>query len=210
MKMTMTALLLALAMLPAFAQSDAPAAPIHDYTFVDLGYQYFDVDVDNFSEDAHGLGLAGGVQINHWFHLWGSGSLSRIEMEYVNVTTTIIGVGIGAHTPLTDNISTYARVGYVTAEAEAEWAIAENVNASTSTDGNGYSLSAGIRASVLPKLEFSGGLSLVSIEDESDTSLGAGVAYSLTHRVALGASLSVADDAIGVGVGMRLYFQQGK
>ena len=210
MKMTMTALLLALAMLPAFAQSIAPAAPVHDYTFVDIGYLYLDIDADDINEDAHGLGVAGGVQINDWFHLWASTSLSKIEMEYVDVTTTFVGVGMGGHTPLTDNVSTYARVGYVTAEVEAEWAIDEDVNASISTDGNGCSIEAGIRASVLPKLELSAGLSLVSIEDESDTSLGAGVAYSLTHRVALGASLSVADDAIGVGVGMRLYFQQGK
>lgn len=207
MKMTMTALLLALAMLPVFAQSEAPTTPIHDYTFVDIGYQYLDIDVDDISEDAHGLGVAGVVQINDWFHLWASTSLSRIEMEDVNVTTASIGVGFGAHTPLTDSVSTYANVGYVAAESEVEWAIAEDVNASISTDGNGYSLGAGIRASVLPKLELSTGLSLVSIEDESDTSLGAGVAYSLTHRVALGASLLVTDDAIGAGVGVRLYFQ---
>ena len=207
MKMTMTALLLALAMIPALAQSDAPATPIHDYTFVDVGYQYLDIDVDNINEDAHGLGVAGGVQMNDWFHLWASTSLSRIEMEYVNVTTTTIGIGMGAHTPLTDNVSAYANVGYVTAEVEVEWAIAEDVNASISTDGNGYSLGAGIRTSVLPKLELSAGVSLVSIEDESDTSLGGGVVYSLTQKVALGASLSVADDVIGAAVGMRFYFQ---
>ena len=207
MKTTMTALLLTLVTFPAFAQSDAPASRVHDYTFVDIAYQYFDIDVDNIREDAHGLGVAGGVQINDWFHLWASTSLSRIEMEYVDVTTTTVGVGFGAHTPLTDNVSTYARVGYVTAEAEAEWAIAEDVNASISTDGNGYSLGTGIRTSVLPKLELSAGLSLVSIEDESDTSLGGGFAYSLTNKVALGASLSVADDMIGVGIGMRFYFQ---
>lgn len=207
MKMTMTALLLALAMLPALAQSEAPATPIHDYTFVDVGYQYLDIDIDNISENAHGLGVAGGVQINDWFHLWASTGVSRIEMEYVNVTTTTIGIGMGAHTPLTDNVSAYANVGYVTAEVEAEWAIDRDVTASISTDGNGYSLGAGIRASVLPKLELSAGVSLVSIEDESDTSLGGGFAYSLTDKVALGASLLVADDAIGAGIGMRFYFQ---
>ena len=59
---------------------------------------------------------------------------------------------------------------------------------------------------MLPKLELSAGVSLVSIEDESDTSLGGGFAYSLTDKVALGASLLVADDAIGAGIGMRFYF----
>ena len=207
MKTTITALLLALSMIPVHAQSDAPATRVHNYTYVDVGYQYLDIDVDGISEDAHGLGVAGGVQINDWFHLWASTSLSRIEMEYVDVTTTTVGVGIGAHTPLTDNVSTYANVGYVTAEVEAEWAIDRDVTASISTDGNGYSLGVGIRASVLPKLELSAGVSLVSIEDESDTSLGGGFAYSLTNKVALGAILLVADDAIGAGIGMRFYFQ---
>ena len=207
MKMTMTALLLALAMLPALAQSDAPATTVHDYTYVDIGYQYLDIDVDNIRENAHGFGLAGGVQVNDWFHLWASSSLSTIEMEYVDVTTTTIGVGVGAHTPLTDNVSTYARVGYLAAEVEAEWAIDHDVNASVSTDGNGYSLGAGIRASVLPKLELSAGISLVSIEDESETGLGGGLVYSLTHNVALGVGILVTDDVIGAGVSMRFYFQ---
>ena len=131
----------------------------------------------------------------------------RTVKYFTAKVSSIVGVGMGTHTPLTGNVSTYARVGYVTAEAEAEWAIDRDVTGSISTDGNGYSLGAGIRASVVPKLELSAGISLVSIEDESDTSLGAAVAYSLTHRVALGASLSVADDAIGAGVGMRFYFQ---
>ena len=202
----MTALLIALTMLPAFAQSDAPATKIHDYTYVDIAYQYLDIDVDDISEDAHGLGVAGGAQINDWFHLWASTSVSRIELEYVNVTTTV-GIGMGAHTPLTDNVSAYGNVGYVTAEVEAEQAIDRDTTVSVSTDGNGYSLGAGTRASVLPKLELSAGVSLVSIEDESDTSLGGGFVYSLTQKVALGASLSVADDVIGAGVGMRFYFQ---
>jgi opacity protein-like surface antigen len=178
--MTMTALLIALATLPALAQSDAPATRVHDYTYVDVGYQYLDIDVDNIREDAHGLGVAGGVQINEWFHLWAGTSLSRVEMEYVNVTTTTIGIGMGAHTSLTDNLSTYANVGYVTAEVEAERAINRDVTASISTDGNGYLLGAGIRASVLPKLELSAGLSLVSIEDEIVTSLEGG--FAQPHR----------------------------
>ena len=43
-KMTMTALLLALTMLPAFAQSDDPATTVHDYTYVDISYQHLDID----------------------------------------------------------------------------------------------------------------------------------------------------------------------
>ena len=79
MKMTMTALLLALTMLPAFAQSDDPATTVHDYTYADISYQY--LDFDDIPESGRVFGLAGAVQINDWFHLWASGSLSTVEVE---------------------------------------------------------------------------------------------------------------------------------
>ena len=128
-------------------------------------------------------------------------------VEDADLTATTIGAGVGTHTALTENVSTYARVGYVSAEVEVEWETGHDVDVSVSTDGNGYSLATGIRALVLPKLELSAGVSLVSIEDESETGLGGGLVYSLTHNVALGVGISVADDVIGAGVGMRFYFQ---
>lgn len=206
MKMTMTALLLALAMLPALAQSDAPAVTTHnDYTYVELGYQY--LDFDDLAESGHGFGLAGGMQINDWFHLWAGSSLSTVDIEDAEVTATTVGVEVGAHTALPRSVSTYARVGYVRAEVEAEWATGQDVDVSVSADGDGYSLETGIRASVLPKLELSAGISLVSVEDESETGLGGGIVYSLTRNVALGVGISLADDVVGAGVGMRFYFQ---
>ena len=51
------------------------------------------------------------------------------------------------------------------------------------------------------------GVSLVSIEDESETGLAGSLVYSLTHKFALSASISVADDVTEAGVGMRFYFQ---
>ena len=72
--------------------------------------------------------------------------MEGIDVETVDVTMTTIGVGIGTHTALTESVSTYARIGYVDAEVEAEWATEHGVDVSVSTDGNGYSLGAGIRA----------------------------------------------------------------
>ena len=51
------------------------------------------------------------------------------------------------------------------------------------------SLGAGLRASVLARLELSVGVSLTAYEDDSDTSLGGGLQYSLTDYVALGAAV---------------------
>ena len=209
MKMTLAALLLVWSVLPALAQSEAPASRVHDYTFVDVVYVYQDIDIgiEDMREDAHGLGVAGGVQLHDWFSLWASSSVLAMEMEYVNVTTTLIGVGMGVQTRVTESVSAYATVGYLSAEVEAEWAVDRDVSASVTTDGNGDSVGAGLRASVLPRFDLSVGVSLAAIEDESDTSLGAGLDYRLTDKVALGVGLSVADDVMGAVVGTRFYLQ---
>lgn len=205
MKMTMTVLLLALTALPVYAQSDTPAVPAHDYAYVELSYQY--LEFDDLPESGHGFGLAGGLQINNWFHLWAVGELSMFDIEEAEVTATAVGAGVGAHAALSRSVSTYARVGYITAEVEAEWATGHDVDVSVSTDGDGYLLETGIRASALPRLELSAGISLVSIEDESETGLIGEIVYNLTHNIALGAGISLTDDAVGAGVGMRFYFQ---
>ena len=90
---------------------------------------------------------------------------------------------------------------------DAEWADGRDERVSVSTDGNGYVLGAGMRAWVLPRLELSVGVSLTAYEDESDTSVGGGLVYSLTDKVALGAVVSVADDAVGAALGARFYFK---
>ena len=213
MKTTLTALLLFLFTLPALAEPDvptasaAPAARVHDYNLLDVVYLYQDIDIDNRREQAHGFGVAGGVHVNDWFSLWASSSAVVLETETVDVTTAVIGIGVAAHAPVTDKLSAYASVGHLTAEVEAEWADGRDARVSVSTDGNGYTLGAGLRAWVLPRLELSLGVSLVSIEDESDTSLGGGFQYSLTDKVALGAVVSVADDVIGAAFGARFYFK---
>ena len=200
-KMTITALLLALALLPALAQSDDPAPRVHDYTYVDIAYQ--SLDFDDIPESGRGFGLAGALQMDNSFHLWASSSSSTIELEDADITTTSIGVGVGTHTALAEDVSTYFRVGYVDAETEVEWEIGHDEDVSV----DGYSLDAGIRMSVLPKLEISASVSLVSIEDESETVWGAGLVYSFARKVALGVGISLADDVLGTGVGMRFYFQ---
>ena len=212
MKTTLAALLLFLSALATLAEPNARAAPsapvarVHDYNVLDVAYLYQDIDLDDRREQAHGFGVSGGVQLNDRFSLWASSSAVVLETETVDVTTAVIGIGIRAHAPVSDNVSAYASVGHLTAEVEAEWADGRDERVSVSTDGNGYVLGAGMRALVLPRLELSLGVSLTAYEDESDTSVGGGIVYSLTDKVALGAVVSVADDAVGAALGARFYF----
>ena len=207
MTLTLAVLLLLMSTLAAPAQPDGPTSRVHDYNFLDVAYLYQGVDIDDVREDAHGFGVSGGVQVNDWISLWASSSAVVLESEYVNLTTAVIGIGIGAHAPVSDRLSTYATIGYLTAESETEWVAGRDVNVSVETDSDGYSLGAGLRASLLARLELSVGVSLTSYEDESDTSLGGGFEYSLTDKVALGAFVSLADDVIGAAVGTRFYFK---
>ena len=207
MKMTWAVLLLFLSALPELAEPDARAARVHDYNFLEVAYLYQDIDIENVREQAHGFGVSGGLQINDWFSLWASSSAVVMETESVDVTTAVIGIGVRAHAPVTDNVSAYTTIGHLTAEVEAECADGRDERVSVSTDGNGCSLGAGMRALVLPRLELSLGVSLVSYEDESDTSVGGGFQYSLTDKVALGVIVSVADDVMGAAVGTRFYFK---
>ena len=213
MKTTLTVLLLFLFTLAALAEPDAPtasaapAARVHDYNLLDVAYLYQDIDFDNRREQAHGFGVAGGVQLYDWFSLWASSSAVVLETETVDVTTAVIGIGVRVHTAVSDTVSAYANLGHLTAEVEADWADGRDERVSVSTDGNGYTLGAGLRAWVLPRLELSVGVSLVSYEDESDTSVGGGLEYRLTDKVALGAIVSVADDVVGAAFGTRFYFK---
>ena len=207
MNVTLAVLLLFLSMLPALAEPDARAARVHDYNLLDVVYLYQDIDIENRREQAHGFGVSGDVQLYDWFSLWAGSSAAVLETETVDVTTAVIGIGVRAHTPVTDKLSAYAAIGHLTAKVDAEWADGRDARVSVSTDGNGYTLGAGMRAAVLSRLELSVDVSLVSIEDESDTSLGGGLQYSLTDKVAMGAFVSVADDVMGVALGARFYFK---
>ena len=114
-KLTLTALVLFLSALPALAESDARAARVHDYNFLDVAYLYQGIDIENAREQAHGFGVSGGVQLYDWFSFWASSSAVAMETEYVNVTTAVIGIGIGAHTAVSDTVSAYATLGHLTA-----------------------------------------------------------------------------------------------
>ena len=174
MTLTLAVLLLLVSTLADLAQPDGPTSRVHDYNFLDVAYIYQGVDIDDVREDAHGFGVSGGAQVNDWISLWASSSAVVLESEYVNLTTAVIGIGVRTHAPVSDRVSTYATIGYLTAESETEWVTGQDVNVSVETDSNGYSLGAGLRASVLARLDLSVGVSLTSYEGENDTSLGEG------------------------------------
>jgi len=202
-KAVITALLLALATIPAFAQTDAPANRVHDYNYFDVSYQY--LDMDGASDAGHGLGAGAGVQINDWLHFFANGSFATFASDYGDSTILSLSLGVGAHTALTEDLSTYARGGYMTTEFDSE--LVGNGFADFSASSEGYLIGAGLRSSVLPQLEFLADLSLLSMEDDNQTVLMGGLVYSLTQTLTLSLNVSVADDTLTTGFGTRFYFQ---
>ena len=210
MRMTMTALLLALTALAAMAQTDVeqadkPEVAAQNYSYVDIAYMR--IEIDDVDETAHGLGVTGSFELNDWFHLWVDSEAARLDVEGVDITGTAIGFGGGTHVALGENVSAYARAGYLWGETEVDLDAGYGVDVSLSEDGDGYSLGVGIRASVLPALELTIGAGVTSFEDESSTGWGGGALYSLTDRIAFGLGLSHGDDALSLSVGLRAYFK---
>ena len=163
MKATLTALLLALAVLPALAQTDMPASRVHDYNYFDVNYRY--LDMDGASDGGHGLGAAAGVQMNDWLHFFASGSFVTFNTDYADTTMLSLSLGAGAHTALTEDLSTYARAGYMTSETETETEADQfGGSGDFSASSDGFLIGAGLRTSVLPELELVADLSLFSME----------------------------------------------
>ena len=47
--------------------------------------------------------------MNDWLHLLANGSFATFDMAYGDNTTLTLSLGVGAHTALTEDLSTYAR-----------------------------------------------------------------------------------------------------
>ena len=203
MKATIMALLLALATLPALAQTEAPANRVHDYNYFDVNYQY--LDRDGASDPGHGLGAAAGVQMNDWLHLFASGSYVTFDSGNGDSTTLTLSLGGGVHTALAEDLSSYVRGGYMTTEMDTDSISDQFGGFSGSSDG--YLIGAGLRSSMLPQLELLADLSLFSMEDENQTILMGGVVYSLTQSFTLSVNVFVADDTLTTAFGTRFYFQ---
>ena len=78
-----------------------------------------------------------------------------------------MSLGIGAHTALTEDLSAYARGGYMTTEFDSEWV--GNGFGDFSASSEGYLIGAGLRSSLLPQLEFLADLSLLPMVDDNQT-----------------------------------------
>jgi hypothetical protein len=163
------------------------------YSYIQASYQEIDVDGGG---DGDGFGVAGSVAVNEsWFVYAGYSSFdleSTFDLDQLEV-------GGGWHAPVSNKTDWFVTASYI------DYELSGRGFGSASEDGFGVGI--GIRSMFSPSLELYGKAQYEDVGD-GETSLAAGLWYTVTGNLALGAGLEVGDDITAYGVGIRLYFDK--
>jgi hypothetical protein len=176
--------LLAMA-LPALSQADTL-----DYSWAELGL--VDSEFGNLNGD--GLSLRGSLPVNETFFVFAS----YWDVGYdFNVDITSIEAGGGVHLPFNDKVHLVGRFGLVKSEFSSN---------SSSSDDDGYTFGAHVRAEVMPRLELEGGFDYIDLGSDPDTLLVGQARYFFLDNVAGGLRLEMGDDIDSMSLGVRVTF----
>lgn len=168
------------------------------YTYVEAGYVTIDLDDPIDSLDAFTLG--GSLAVTDRVHLFATYLDGDADADVFgssfSVDTTQWTVGGGLNLPIAAGTDFVGRLAYVKVEAEAF---------GFSEDGDGYSLSAGLRARKAA-WELEGFVVYEDIEDEDDTRVDLGARWFFTDAFSVG-GLATLGENTGFGVNLRYEFQ---
>ena len=179
-----TILLASLLALPLAAQ----AQDGFDYTYVEAALVNGDNDVGPLNIDLDGIELGASYGFGDSFYI--AGSYSDLNYDF-GVDGSVLTVGAGFHTRLSNELDFFADLSYVDAEVG-------------NTDDTGYGINAGIRARVSDDFEVEGGVNYVDL-DSSDTGLRIAGRYYFSDRFAVAARI-VDNDGMSWGIGVRYEF----
>ncbi|HEX7028867.1 MAG TPA: outer membrane beta-barrel protein [Gammaproteobacteria bacterium] len=172
----------------AFLGASFAGASDLSYTNVAIGYQQGEIG----DQDHSGIGVFGNFAVNDsLFVLAGYSALESDDEVNTGfgsgtIDRTALNLGLGFHAPIADKADFVTSVAYSDQEAEF---------AGMTSDGNGYVLSAGVRALPTGKVELNAFVNYADIEDESDTAVAASARYAASPAVSFGLTFSSADDA---------------
>lgn len=170
--------------LPAVSRADTM-----DYSFAELAY----VDSEFGNLDGDGIALRGSLPINESFFVYAG----YWDVGYdFNVDLTSIEAGAGGHLPLADKIDLVGRFGLVRSEYDS---------GNFSSEDDGFSFSARVRAAVMPHFELEGGFEYIDLGD-SDTLLVLEGRYFFVEQIAGGLRLEFGDDIDSMSFGVRVTF----
>lgn len=175
------------------AMADAPS-----YTYVEAGYT--SIDQDDPIDSVDGLTLAGSLAVTDTVHVFARYLDGEADFSFAgfdgSVDVSQWAIGAGLNLPIAAGTDFVGRLAYVKAEVDGFGA---------SADGDGYALSAGVRA-VRGKWDLEGAVVYTDIEDEDDATVDLRAQYLFTPEFSIGPSLSIGDN-VGYGVNFRYAFR---
>ena len=164
------------------------------YTYIEAAYLDTEID-DGPDVDGDGYGIAGSFELTDALFL--TASYADQDFDF-GIDSNRWTAGLGAHTPLADNLDLVGEIGYVDAELETGFG---------DVDDDGYYAGVGLRARVAQHFELEGGLNYVDLDDSGDnTTVNLGGRYYLTDQFAIGAGIDFDDDVKTWQAGFRFEF----
>lgn len=174
--------------------SAGAAAEGLDYSYIQGSYSQ--VDFDDIGIDGDGFGIAGSFALTDQFAIFGGYDSADLDF---GIDFTQFEVGGLFRLPLSGTLDLVTSLSYVSMEVD--------VPGFGSADDDGFGVGVGLRALASPRVELSGGVSYVDLNDSgSDTSFGAGLRYHFTDAVSVGLTGSWGDDVSSYGISGRLSF----
>lgn len=189
-------LLMGLVLAPALGFADG-----FDYTYVDAGIVNSELDAGPLDVDGDGLSFSGSFALNDQLFLVGGYSDQEYDFDLglglgLSFDTSMLNVGVGFHTSLSQNLDFVADLSYVDAEVYTPFG---------TLDESGYGIGAGIRTRAGDSFEIDAGLRYLDLSG-SDTELGLGVRYYFSDSFAVRGGVADNDGGLGWNVGARWDF----
>ena len=169
------------------------------YSNAGIGYMTGDIADVDFS----GFGVYGSYALNDSFFVIGDYTSISSDDSFDfgfgvdDIEATQINVGFGFHTPISDATDFVATLSY--ADAEVEFF-------DFTEDGNGYIMSAGVRAKPTQEIELQALLNYADIEDGSETGYLLGARYFTMPTLSLGLNYGSSDDFDSFSFDVRFDF----
>ena len=169
------------------------------YSNAGIGYMTGDIADVDFS----GFGVYGSYALNDSFFVIGDYTSISSDDSFDfgfgvdDIEATQINVGFGFHTPISDATDFVATLSY--ADAEVEFF-------DLTEDGNGYIMSAGVRAKQTQEIELQAFLNYADIEDGSETGYLLGARYFTMPTLSLGLKYGSSDDFDSFSFDVRFDF----
>lgn len=165
-----------------------------DYSYVEIGY--VKSEIDDLDIDGDGLGLRASYEFTENFHAFAAYSDQDFDFD-VGAKTWEVGAGLAW--PVNPNLDIVGTVSYVKGEIDVPFV--------GDFEDDGFALGAGLRGRVIEKLELTGGLKYVNLDESgSDTTVAAGARYFFTNMFAAGVDVDFDDDGTTWMLGARLSF----